>query len=230
MRYKVFVAVSNRSDIRIEKPVLFRLSTGRMLMAGFDFRYYFDVGKYSTLAFRGAGQTSFGSEKNIYFLGGVENSFFEKNSDVYPVPADEEFAYMTQVGNLRGFERNARNGSSFVLMNAEYRLPLFRILAESHLRSSFLRDLQLSCFFDLGTAWYGLTPFSPENEANTYIYEVPPAILFRIKQFNDPVIGAIGLGFRTRIFGYFIKLDYGWGIENLRFRSPMLHFSVGQDF
>lgn len=230
IRYKVFAAVSNRFDIRMDKPAVFNLSTGRMLMTGFDFRYYQDVGKYSTLAFRSAGQTSMGTEKNIYFLGGVENGYFERNSDTYPIPVDEEFAYMMQVGNLRGFERNARNGSSFLLMNAEYRLPVFRILSENHLRSNFLRDMQLTCFFDLGTAWYGLTPFSSENEANSYIYEAPPAILFRIKQFNDPLIGALGMGFRTRILGYFVKLDYAWGIENLRFRSPMLHFSIGHDF
>jgi len=230
MRYKVFAAFSNRFDVRIEKPTLFRLSTGRMLMAGFDFRYYMEVGKYSTMAFRGVGQTSTGSEKNIYFLGGVENSFFEKNSDAYPVPADETFAFMTQVGNMRGFDRNARNGSSFLLVNVEYRLPVFRVLAENHLRHSFFRDMQFTCFFDMGTAWYGLTPFSPENSANSLIYEVPPAILFRIKQYNDPLIGAVGLGFRTKILGYFIKLDYAWGIENLKFRAPKLHFSIGQDF
>ncbi|HAY71664.1 MAG TPA: hypothetical protein DCX89_07210, partial [Saprospirales bacterium] len=230
MRYKFFAAFSNRFEVHVEKPAVFRFSTGRMLMAGFDFRYYMELGKYSTLAFRGVGQTSTGSEKNIYFLGGVENSFFEKNSDAYPVPADEAFAFMTQVGNMRGFDRNARNGSSFLLLNVEYRMPVWRVFAENHLRHSFFRDMQFTCFLDLGTAWYGLTPFSPANSANSLIYEVPPTILFRIKQYNDPLIGALGLGFRTKILGYFMKLDYAWGIENLKFRTPKLHFSIGQDF
>lgn len=230
MRYKVFAAFSNRFNVRFTKPPEFKLSAGRMMMAGFDFRYYMDMGESSTLAFRSTAQTSFGTEKNIYFLGGVENSFFENNSLAYPVPEDEQFAFMTQAGNLRGFERNARNGSSFVLMNAEFRFPVFRVLTDNHFKQSFLRDLQLSCYADLGTAWYGLTPFSSENSANSFIYEVPPAILFRIRQYNDPLIAAVGFGMRTRIFGYFVKLDYAWGIENLKFRTPMFHFSLGQDF
>ena len=229
-RYKFFAKFSNRFDIRLKEPRSFELSAGRMAVLGFDFRHYVDVLEHSTLAFRLAGQSSFGNEKNIYFLGGMENWFFASYDNSYPVPQDQNFAFMLQAANLRGFPSNVRNGSTFALLNIEYRLPVFVMLFDSYIRQSFFRDFQLTAFFDAGTAWYGLTPFSEENAANVYYHEAPPAVLLRIRQFKDPLVAGMGFGVRTSLFGYFLKFDYAWGIENTRLLKPMMYFSMGYDF
>lgn len=229
-RYKVFSRFSNRFNIRLSKPFTFSFSEGVMGLVGFDARHYIDVLKHSTLALRVAGQTSFGSEQNLYFLGGVENWFFSRYDDTYPIPEENDFAFKVQAGNLRGFPYNVRNGSTFLVANAEIRMPVFSYLIGGHIKSSLIRDFQITGFFDSGMAWYGLTLFSEKNTANVFVLEAPPAVVLRIKQIKDPLVGGFGFGVRTSIFGYFLKLDYAWGIENGHVSSPILYFSMGYDF
>jgi WD40 repeat protein len=229
-RMKVFTRFSNRFQLSLQNPVTFRLSEGIMGLVGFDARHYVDVLKHSTLALRLAGQSSFGSEQNIYFLGGVENWFFSQTDDTYPVPSDGSYAYKVQAGNMRGFPYNVRNGATFTVANIEWRIPVFRYLFGGHIKNSFFRDFQISGFFDAGMAWYGLTPFSDKNVANVYYLEAPPAVLLKIKQLKDPLVGGMGFGIRTTVFGYFLKLDYAWGIESSTILDPMLYFSMGYDF
>ena len=230
IRYKAFTGVSNAFDIKLTSPLRFDLSEGIMGWAGFDFRVYQDIWEHSSLAVRLTGQSSFGPEKNIYFLGGMENWYFGRYDESYPVPQDQSFAFMIQAANVRGFPYNIRNGSSFALANVEFRFPLFSYLLQGHARMAFIRDFQFTAFFDTGMAWYGLTPFSRENEANVFYLEAPPAIKLRIRQFNDPLVGGMGIGWRTTLFGYFVKLDYAWGIQNGVIGDPLLYFSVGYDF
>jgi hypothetical protein len=229
-RYKVFAGFSNRFNIQFTEQAAFQLSLGRMGVVGFDARHYFDLLKFSTLAIRFAGQSSFGNEKNLYFLGGMENWLFSRNSELYPIPQGQEFAFKVLAANVRGFEYNSRNGSSFGLMNLEVRVPVFSYLFRSHIKFAFFRDFQLTGFFDAGAAWYGISPYSEKNEANVYYHEAPPAVLLKIKQFNDPLVAGMGVGMRTSLFGYFIKVDYAWGIESGRILDPMIYFSLGYDF
>ena len=39
-----------------------------------------------------------------------------------------------------------------------------------------------------------------------------------------------GLGLRTMLFGYFIRVDYAWGIETRIVQDPGLYISLGMDF
>jgi hypothetical protein len=229
-RYKFFTRFSNRFNVQLYDPFVLDLSEGLMGVVGFDARHYIDVLRHSTLAFRLAGQTSFGSEQNIYYLGAVENWFFSQYDDSYPVPGDISYAFKIQAGNLRGFPYNVRNGSTFTVGSIEFRLPVFSYLIKGHIKNSLIRDFQLTGFFDTGMAWYGLTPFSEKNSANVYVLEAPPAVELRIRQIRDPLIAGVGFGIRTTVFGYFLKLDYGWGIENRQWLSPRVYFSMGYDF
>jgi hypothetical protein len=51
-----------------------------------------------------------------------------------------------------------------------------------------------------------------------------------VNYFRDPVIFGYGTGIRTLLFGYFIRLDYAWGIETRTIQDPRLFFSMGMDF
>jgi len=35
---------------------------------------------------------------------------------------------------------------------------------------------------------------------------------------------------RTKLFGYFVRADYGYGIETRIIQKPILHISMGLDF
>jgi len=229
-RSKFFIRGYNKMDVKFNTPTSFNLSKGISAVIGFDSRQYFQVLGKSIIAFRLSGQTSFGTESNIYFLGGMENWILSYYDDLVPLPADDQYAYQVLVANMRGFGYNARNGSSYILSNNEIRIPLFQYILGNKIKNSILKNFQLTGFFDFGTAWRGFSPFSEDNPSNTRVIEVPPSIKIKLKYYADPVIAGYGFGIRTSLFGYFFKLDYGWGIETRKIQKPVLYFSMGYDF
>ena len=51
-----------------------------------------------------------------------------------------------------------------------------------------------------------------------------------VTYFRDPIVAGYGFGVRSVLFGYFLKLDYAWGIETKVVQDPILYFSMGMDF
>lgn len=205
-----------------------------MGIVGFDARHYQRILKHSVLAVRAAGATSFGSERILYYLGGVDNWLFPRFNEEIPLPAsDANFAYQTVAANLRGFRLNIRNGNSYLLTNTELRVPIFKHLSKN-LKSNFLRNFQVVGFFDIGTAWQGATPFSEENPLNTKTIpdpEVPSnPVVVKVRFFRDPIVMGYGAGARMLLFGYFLRLDYAWGVETRVIQEPRLYLSLGMDF
>ena len=86
-------------------------------------------------------------------------------------------------------------------------------------------------FFDTGTAWTGATPFSRSNGFNTNIYggNTNP-FKATVTDFRNPFLFGYGLGARANVVGYFIKLDYAYGIENDEIKSPVTYLTLGHDF
>ena len=134
----------------------------------------------------------------------------------------------TFANNVRGFKSNIRNGTSYALINTELRVPVFKYFSR-RIKSSFFRSFQLVGFFDIGTAWEGLSPYSNNNPLNITTV-TNGAVSLSINYFRDPIVMGYGAGVRAMLFGYFLKLDYGWGIESRVTQNPRLHFSIGMDF
>jgi outer membrane translocation and assembly module TamA len=91
--------------------------------------------------------------------------------------------------------------------------------------------MQLLLFGDLGTAWTGFTPYSEDNCLYTrYVANGP--IIAKITRQVDPFVGGFGLGLRVSVFGYFLRFDYAWGVEDYKIynRKGMFNFSIGLDF
>ena len=230
-RYKVWAEVLKKFDLNVFEPGdKLTFSKGFMTVFGLDARHYEPLDKHSIFAARLFASTSIGSERNLYYLGGVENWLFSSFDNTIPVPSDKNFAYQTIAANMRGFNYNARNGSSVVLVNTELRIPFLRYLSRGKLRSSFLRNLQIVGFVDAGTAWHGRDPFSDENPLNTLTLFNPPTVRVDVKYFRNPVVVGYGAGLRAMLFGYYFKVDYAWGLETKRRLDPKLHLSIGTDF
>jgi hypothetical protein len=85
-------------------------------------------------------------------------------------------------------------------------------------------------FFDSGTAWHGLSPYSPQNPINSASFQNGETVFIDVQYFRDPLILGYGFGFRTSVFGYFLKLDYAIGIETKAALPSTWHFSLGTDF
>lgn len=199
------------------------------IVLGFDFRNYQRVHRTLIWANRLAASTSFGSDRLLYYMGGVDNWLFPSFNIDTPVSLDQNYAFQTLATNMRGFNQNIRNGSSFVVFNTELRWPVFRYFYNRPIRSDFLNNFQIVGFGDIGTAWNGISPWSSDNPLFTrYIYRNP--LFIKVEMQKDPLVEGFGFGARTRLFGYFLRADVAWGVEDGRVRKPVFYFSLSLDF
>jgi len=205
---------------------------GSLVNIGWDFRNSQRFYKNIIWVNRLAGAASLGSHPIVYYLGGVDNWSIRPDVDFdpnQPVDPSKTYYFQTIATPMRGFIQNSRNGNSFFVLNSELRVPLFNVLADHPLRSEVLRTFQVVVFGDLGCAWTGLTPYSDDNYFNTLTIDNKP-LQIQLKNSREPIIGGFGAGLRSKLFGYFVRLDLGWGVENLQIKKkPVPYFSLGYD-
>lgn len=227
-RYKIFAEMIKGLQIDLGEQPQFDVKNGFMTVIGADFRHYQRILKWSVLAGRLAGATSFGQQKILYMLGGTDNWLFPQFDNQIPLPATDDFAYRTIATNARGFKLNARNGNSYAIFNAEMRVPVLRYIFPRK-QSNFVKNFQVVGFFDTGSAWEGLNPFNEQSPLNTWTGN-GDNVSIEVNYFRDPIIFGYGAGIRTLLFGYMVRLDYAWGVETRVVQDPKLHFSIGMDF
>jgi len=232
--HKPFNAIVNRNEFTVDFK-----DTGFLGIVGGDFRHYQRIHKQIIWANRLATATSFGSKKMIYYLGGVENWLLfdqtKKFNNETPVNDQVSYGFKSLATNMRGFAQNIRNGSSYAVINSEFRVPIFAYLTNKPIRSDFLRNFQLIAFGDLGTAWEGWSPFSKENRY--YNIQVPTPNPFvnspvtaRVNYFKNPIVLGYGLGARTKLLGYFLRVDAAWGVDSGARSDVKWYVSMGMDF
>jgi len=218
-RYKIFA----------EYHQLINSDANNLIVLGFDYRNYFRIHRTLIWANRIAGSTSLGSDRLIYYMGGVDNWLFPSFNMDTPIDYNQNYAYQTLATNMRGFNQNIRNGNSFVVINSELRFPIFQYFAQAPISSGFLRSFQLVGFGDIGTAWTGLNPYSPENSLFTkYINSGPMQISVEVQK--EPIVGGFGAGVRATLFGYFVRGDLSWGVDDYKVKKPVFYLSLSLDF
>lgn len=201
---------------------------------GCDFRYYQRIHRNLIFATRFAAATSFGTGKIIYYLGGVDNwttfksaeSMFDQSIEI---DKTENYIYQAVGTNMRGFYQNCRNGNTFALINNEIRWPIFRYLANRPINAKMINDFQLIGFFDAGSAWTGFSPINSDNAYDKYILQ-NGNITMTIDVSRPSIVAGYGFGFRTSLFGYFLRFDWAWGIEGHVIMPHIFYFSLGLDF
>jgi hypothetical protein len=237
IRYKVFVDWNTQLD-------KVKTADGRFTFnAGFDGRAYYPIYRNFIWAGRAAGDFSWGNQKMIYYLGGVDNwLMFSNNEKVNqntgeikyryfnpnnPPDPDQDYAFQSLAVNMRGFIQNAANGNNAIVLNSEFRLPVFTTLFNKPINNALLRNFQLIQFIDLGSAWNG--KFDNLKRPTT-LYGQPP-VQVKIKTGGlGPFLGGYGFGARSTLLGYFIKIDAGWPMVGFFKQKPIWYFSMGLDF
>jgi len=200
-----------------------------MFVVGFDIRNYQRIHRSFIWANRLAASTSFGKNRLIYYMGGVDNWLSPKFESATPIDYTMNYAYQAVATNLRGFNQNARNGNSFVVINSELRFPVFRYFFNRPIKSDFLNNFQIVGFGDAGLAWAGKDPYSDEN--SFYIRYIQDGSLWiKIREQKEPLIGGFGFGARTRVLGYFLRGDLAWGVEDRKVQKPKFYLSLSLDF
>lgn len=206
--------------------------TRGMCILGLDLRYYLKIHRELIWANRISAATSVGQEHIVYYLGGVDGWFSPTFNNATTTAPGQNYIFESLAEPMRGFDQNIRNGTSFVLYNSEIRFPVFRYLLNRPIKSDLINNFQLIAFFDAGTAWTGSSPYSNVNSINTTVVggEGNPITVIISNQQN-PFVEGFGPGIRTRILGYFVRLDEGWGIDNGTITAkPTTYFSFSLDF
>lgn len=74
------------------------------------------------------------------------------------------------------------------------------------MNNNFLKDFQVIAFFDIGSAWSGLSPFSGNNAyENDYYNDFPVSVI--VYNNNFPIVSGYGFGLRSKLLGYFVRAD-----------------------
>ncbi len=243
-RFKVFAEVQKEfptknktysSDFDLPVP---QFNKTVMALFGFDLRHYQKVYKQIIWANRLAMGASFGTARMIYYAGGLENWITGPNASKWdettPINYNHNYAFQTLAAPIRGFKQNARNGDKFIVFNSELRVPIFAALIRSNIKSEFIRNFQLVAFFDAGTAWEGITPWSGNNPLFSKQYQNPninPSVIIKLQRYKNPFIMGFGPGVRTSFLGYFVRFDTAWGYDTgLVSKYPAYYLSFGLDF
>jgi Tol biopolymer transport system component len=232
VRFKVYAETFQGIDSLVTAKIAdnHRLKND-LYTVGFDFRYYMRVHREIIWCNRISTATSFGHEKLVYYLGGVDNWLTPKFDNSVRVADDQNYAYQTLVTPMRGFWQNGRNGNTFAVVNSELRVPVFRYLFNRPLRSDFINNFQVVGFGDVGTAWTGKSPYDPENSLNTTVISATGnPIMVILKNHTEPIIAGYGFGLRTRLWGYFVRVDWAWGYEDRIVLPRATYISFSLDF
>lgn len=219
MRYKFYADVQKL----IDRKNFF------MYAMGVDYRMYKPLHRQIIWAQRVNAATSWGSAKVAYLLGGVENWLGARVNRDDNSSDQTVYGFMTLANNMRGFAQSTRKGNSAIVYNSEIRFPVFSYISNAPIRSEFIKNFQLIAFGDVGAAWLGFSPYSEDNPFNTKIFVRNP-VEVKVNYFREPILLGTGLGVRSTLFGYFVRLDYARGFDSGEWQKRVWHFSIGTDF
>ena len=133
---------------------------------------------------------------------------------------------------MRGYNQNIANGNNAIVINSEFRLPIFSTFFNRPVNNAFLRNFQLVQFFDFGTAWEGNLK-NIERPTAYYTNAADPSNPITVKLRTGgigPFAGGYGFGARSTLLGYFLKIDASWPMNTFFRGGSVWYFALGFDF
>jgi len=184
-----------------------------------DYRSYNKWAKEFIFVYRLSGGISAGKNKQNFFIGGSEGWIVPRfANNTIPIVNVEDFAFLTPVLPLRGYDYAEQIGTKFVVTNVEFRFPLLKYLIFGAVPIGFSNILG-SAFLDVGSAWNDSQSWrafaSDPNDGSTIT--------------RDLLIGT-GVGMRLFLFGLPVRFDIAWRFRIGSFSEPFYYFALGPDF
>ena len=177
-------------------------------------RFFYD----HSLALRVSGGYSGGENPQRFFIGGTENWINRTFATTeIPINSASDFAFLTAVLPLRGYNYAQRIGTRYFLTNIELRFPLIRYLLTGGLPFLFQNVIGVA-FIDAGTTWYDdskLSLFTRNSNG---------------KIITDDMLVGTGFGARVFFLYFLLRFDVAWAYNIEGFSSPKFYFSLGADF
>lgn len=207
---------------------------------GFDARYYYPIYRNFIWAGRAAGDFSFGNQKLIYYLGGVDgwlmfgnnvknNGGFRYFDETNQPAQDQDYAFQSLAVNMRGYIQNVANGNNALVLNSEFRLPVISTFFDKTVNNPFVRNFQITQFIDLGTAWNG--GYNSIKRPQVSYGSLSNGAVVKLKAGGiGPFAGGYGFGARSTLLGYFVKFDAGWPMSGFFKGKPVMYVALGLDF
>ena len=251
-----YIGIKTRIIFDNTKKIAMNLQQGTKLKFGFENynslkatqnnfnKFYFDINHYQkihkeiTLASKLYYGNFFGNNPKYFLLGGVKNSLFskkEENAKYDPLSIssgiDNSNVLFTEFHNLRGYNYNKFQGNQILKFTTELRVPIIKYLFNREVSSSFLQNLQLISFFDIGSSWSGKSPFNTDNSINIWVINDPGSVFdAEVVNSKNPWLSSFGWGIQSLIMDYYVKIDFAKPIEDYKVGKPKLHFSIGYSF
>jgi len=170
--------------------------------------------------------TSQGQSPVFYMLGGYSNDILISDNNRAFSDYKNPMLYENKFG-IRGFDANYRNGNSYFLYTSEVESELISYFFDRPIVSEVFSNLRIVSFVDMGLSFYDDGIFSPANVLNTStIVSSTGAIVTTVQAFKHPFISSFGVGIKTQIYGYPIRLDYAIGIEDQALLSGKFHLGL----
>jgi len=173
---------------------------------------------------RGYAGTFFGRAPKSYLLGGVDNWLF--NSTNYsgtknplvnsPTSFNENLLFAEFATSLRGFDYATQYGNSVAVLNTEFRIPLVRALSGGPITSISFVICSLPDFMIWVPA--GPVPFPLVMPMREEFAKSSAAHSYRYQRIPQPLALQLRIGFRSMIFGYYVKCDLAWPVVNYKYR------------
>jgi hypothetical protein len=206
-----------------------------------DIRNYIKLPENIIFATRISFGRSTGRSPKQYLLGGMDNwvtSNTESRNDLenpldnksFNVDNRNDLLFADFATNMRGFAYNKVSGSNHAVINAELRIPLFMYFGQKQSNNSAINNFQATLFSDFGTVWNKRSPFAKQNDFNTKPILNSSPFTGTVTDFKSPILAGYGLGARTSVLGYFVKLDLAWGVDDNQVQKPITYFTLGLDF
>jgi len=205
-----------------------------------DVRHYQQIYKEITFAVHGFAGSFYGKSPKQYLLGGMDNWIFNdtkyegttgrgENNPLGIRTENQDILFVEYVTNLRGFDYATLFGNNVLLMNAEFRVPIVQALTSGPITSNLFKHLQFIAFYDIGTSWSGKAPFS-ENTSVSFDRIKSGPFQIDVKNYLNPWLYSYGVGMRSVMLGYYMKVDVAWPVENYEVGNASWFITLGFDF
>jgi len=210
-------------------------SYGKMFV---DLRHHQKIHREISLALRGYYGKFFGNNPPQFLLGGMNNWLFngtEKKGETDPLRGvtgvDNGNILFHEYVPLRGFRYDKFNGENVMTFSAELRIPIIRYIMRGPIQSNFFRNLMFVGFYDVGSAWTGVSPFNEENSVNTIVIKNDGSpFQATLRNSQSPWLASFGVGLRTVMLGYYMKFDFAKPIENFELGKMKFYLTLGHKF
>ncbi len=176
-----------------------------------DYRKYVRVLSEYTFGFRMSGGTSFGPNRQAFFVGGVNNPINPTFGTIAQVDDDRMFS-SNFVWPLRGVNLFEMAGDSFVLGNLAFRFPLLRQLNMGWPLPLLFQNVEGELFLDVGGA-FERDDFDPWESRDGG---------FELRDLK----AGYGLGVRVNLGIFLFRYDLAWPTDFAQSSRPKQYFSI----